>query len=273
MASQEEIRRNLEERIRLEKPIDWNLALKQQDDYLSHLIRLPKGNPANEDEIKKTYKVLDKILTGELIEGMEKRIKIKRSGEKIISRIFLENSHRFVGNCNLPDEAISMIELENNVEVFRFNLEGRPSPYLDNPDILRSEKFKNTIIYAGIMPKKEYSDLFNYLERRNVWEIDSHYQCMGVGVNSLFISKNQKKHAFEMDTYNLLNLDKKDRDTRRIDIERIKRNGELPKEISQDWKDANIKFLEISKEICDVSKKYAKTKINVHNNQNPYKNQ
>jgi len=263
MASQEDIRKNLEERIKQGKPIDWNLALKQQNDYLSYLVRLPKGNPTNEVEIEKTYKILNKILTGELVEGMEKRIKIKRHKE-VISRIFLEHLHYSHDNWVFPTEAISIIELGDRVEVLRFNLEDRPSPDLDKPSLFMPEINKNRIVYGGIMPKEEYSDLFNYLERRNVWELGPFSpRYFESGSNNLFISKNQKKYAFRgYDTYNLLNLANEKINTR-IPV--------LLRDIPLDEKYAALKFLKISKKICDVSKKYAKTKA--HNNQNLYKNQ
>jgi len=263
MVSQKDIRRNLEERIRLRKPMNWDLEVKKQREYRDYLERLPKGNSIDGEEIEKVEGIIYKLNTGELIENMEKRIKIKRYKE-VTGRIFLENSHTFECGWPLPNEAISIIELRDRVEVLRFNLEDRPSPYLDKPNLPNSEIHKNTIVYGGIMPKKEYSDLFNYLERKNVWEIFSYpVGYLGCGKNNLFISKNQKKHAFKMyGFYNLPNLDKGE-----INIGSLSLLGEMP----QEWKYAALKFLKISKEICDVSKKYAKTQI--HNNQNLYKHQ
>ena len=166
--------------------------------------------------------------------------------ERVISQIFLK---QYTNNKISP--SINITELEDKVEVFRYNLDHNQIRLFFYNLGFTKEISKTT--YFGIMPKKEYHNLFNFLERKKVWETNLYKSVLDIPSTALLISKNQRKHAFEIDSiYDLILLKK----TSRHSVTKI-----LALDSNLENRDVTLRFLDISKKIYSVSKKYIKTKV------------
>ena len=178
--------------------------------------------------------------------------------KKIISQIYLVKDFSLINSDEGPlNDAITITELEDKIEVFRYNLD-YPQDSLDS---LFNSRFYNLdhpelspIICSGIMPKKEYDNLFDYLEQKKDWETvgyDTFF--LENSINELLISKNQKKHIIATNSiYSLLFLE--------MFSEAFKIDISNRAELSESEKEVALRFLDMSKEIYSVSKKYVKIK-------------
>lgn len=191
--------------------------------------------------------------TKENISDELKRYKNK----KVISQIYLVNDFGdILGEEISPNESITITELEDKVEIFRYNLDYPQSilgSYVNSIYNNLNEVKLPQITCSGIMPKKEYYDLFNYLEQEKVWQMNLYCDNLDGAVNELLISKNQRKHIIATDSiYRLLFLEM---------FPDWFKNGVEEVYPSDSEKEIALRFLDISKKIYSISKKYIKLKI------------
>lgn len=204
-------------------------------------------------------------LEKQLIESISNSPWLKQYKKKeILSQIFLEQD--FGSLLTLPDiqappnPVITITELEDRVEVFRYNLDYNPVRlFLDLLGLMGlgpyPKRAVKEVTYSGIMSKKSYDNLFGFLEQKGVWEMQAHINEFDSSPHSLLISRNQRKHAFTMDPiYNMVYL---------YPILHLHAKYGLKEAVSKltpEEGSNTSRFLDISKEIYKKSKKYTRVK-------------